>query len=157
MINIIAAIASNNVIGKNNTIPWDLPEDRQFFKEITMGGVLVMGRNTYESIGRPLPGRNTIVVSSRGIDIPDEFSEDLTCVQTLNQAISFSQDKEVFLCGGAGIYREGLSLANTLYITKVELDIDGDTFFPENYEDGFTLIERRRLSSSCTLMIYARM
>lgn len=175
MIRLIAAVADRGVIGKDGTIPWDVPEDRKMFKEITMGGTLIMGRKTYESLPgsrpldlpempSPLPGRNIIVVTSQTGTLSSHVLRDRETVRTardLNQAIrmatSFGEDEEVrdiFLCGGEQIYKEGLRYAGVLYITRIELAVDGDAFFPDGFEKDYVLIERQRLSACATLMIY---
>lgn len=156
MIKLIAAVAANNVIGKDGTIPWDLPEDRHMFKELTMGSTLIMGRRTYESIGRPLPGRKTIVVTTKGISIPEMYMDLFSVVPTLDEAFEIVGEGDAFLCGGARIYEEGLSRAEILYITKVEMSVEGDTFFPEGFEKDFSLIARQRLSANCSLLTYCR-
>ncbi len=163
MIKLIAAVAEGGVIGREGKIPWDLPEDRRMFREPTIGGALIMGRRTFESIGGPLPGREIIVVTSRG----DELMKDMNAqpvpgsgtVQTakdLKQAIRIAGDTDAFLCGGERIYAEGLKLTEVLYITKVEMVVEGDAFFPKDYEETFKLIGRERLSANCTLLTYVR-
>jgi dihydrofolate reductase len=96
MIKLIAAVAANNVIGKDGTIPWDLPEDRHMFKELTMGSTLIMGRRTYESIGRPLPGRKTIVVTTKGIVIPEMYMDLFSVVPTLDEAFEIVGEGDAF-------------------------------------------------------------
>ncbi|MBO6108150.1 MAG: dihydrofolate reductase [Eubacterium sp.] len=155
MIKLIAAVAVGNVIGSNGKIPWELPEDKRVFRELTMGSVLVMGRNTYESIGRPLPGRDTIVVTSH----PDSMTgtAGLFFSSSIEQALTCVRDRDVFLCGGEKIYEEGLKFAEIMYITRVELVCEGDRFFPDEdkYTD-FTLTDRKRLSANCTLFTYTK-
>lgn len=125
---IIAAVAKNSVIGKDNKIPWNIPEDLQHFKELTMGNVIIMGRRTYESIGRPLHGRTTIVVSKK-------FFEEVKSVPDINSATALAKQtapgKKIFFCGGEGIYKEALSIADTLYLTEILTCAEGDVKFPE--------------------------
>ncbi len=121
----IAAMAENRVIGHNGGIPWLIPEDFQFFKQTTMGGVLVMGRRTFESIGRPLPGRRTIVISTSGRTFPGVES-----LSDLSQLRPESATQPVFLCGGEALYRAGLPFCRELLISHVRGAFDGDTFFP---------------------------
>lgn len=127
----IAAMSENRAIGHGNQIPWHLPEDFKFFKATTMGHVLIMGRKTFESIGRPLPGRETIVLSRTGFSHPGVKS-----AATLEAARSLAGDRKVFVCGGAEIYRLALPLCEELYLTHVKRRVDGDAFFPP-FEDAF--------------------
>lgn len=126
MISIIVAIADNGVIGDHNALLWHIREDMLHFKHTTMGHPIVMGRKTFESIGRPLPGRENVVVSRQEIEI-----EGCRVVHSLAQAQSlFAPDKEIFVIGGAQIYAQALPLADRLYITEVHRDYAGDTLFP---------------------------
>lgn len=129
----IAAMSLNRVIGNKNNIPWHLPEDFKWFKKTTMGHVLVMGRKTFNSIGRPLPGRDTVVLTRNPesiIGIPT-FSS----IEAFEQADEF-QKRKIFICGGAEIYRQTLEKCSDLFLTLVKQKIDGDTFFPD-YESLF--------------------
>ena len=131
MISIISAIAKNNCIGKENKLLWDLPEDMKHFRTITSLHPVIMGRKTFESIGRPLPNRRNIIITRdkkylhHGVDV----------VHSLEEAFSLFKDslqnEEVFIIGGAEIYKQSLGIADKLYITKVEKDFEGDAFFPE--------------------------
>ena len=146
MISLIAAVAKNNVIGNKGHIPWDLPEDRQRFKELTLGSVLVMGRRTFEEIfekfGRGLPERETIVVSKNH----DFAGEQFSTARSLEEAISFAKkqfpQKDIFICGGESIYKEAIAkkLVEKMYITKVDLEPEGDTFFPQFDESEFDVV-----------------
>ena len=121
-------MTENRVIGRNGTIPWDLPEDRRHFRELTMGHPVIMGRKTFESIGRPLPGRTTIILS-RQRSFP---AEGCLVVHDLDAALmAASGNSEIFICGGGELYREALPRAARLYLTIVHMSVDGDTFFPE--------------------------
>lgn len=129
-------MAENRAIGNKGQIPWHLPEDFKWFKRTTMGNILVMGRKTYESIGRPLPGRETFVLSRTqrsipGVRIFNDFS-DLKHLAT---------DKTIWIAGGSEIYRQMLPECSELYLTRVHQNVEGDTFFP-NFEDQFDLTER---------------
>jgi dihydrofolate reductase len=124
----IVAHANNRVIGKDNDMPWHLPADLAYFKKTTLGKPVVMGRKTYESIGRPLPGRQNIVISrdknyqAKGVDV----------VTSVEQAIEKAGDAdEIMVIGGGAIYAHCLAAAQRLYITHIDADIDGDTQFPE--------------------------
>jgi len=121
-------MAKNRVIGINNTLPWRIPEDLKHFKKLTMGHHMIMGRKTYESIGKPLPGRTTIVVSrDRNLKI-----DGCIVAHSLQDAIaSCASDPEVFVVGGADVYAQALGLADRLYITEIQQDAEGDVWFPE--------------------------
>lgn len=130
---LIAAVANNGVIGKGNHIPWHLPADFAHFKRMTMGKPLIMGRKTFESIGRPLPGRTNIVVSRQEGYQPDG----VLVISSLEAALEHAQEiakadraNEVMVGGGAEIYRQAMPHADRMYITQVELEPDGDAYFP---------------------------
>ena len=128
---IIAAIGKNNEMGKDNRLLWHLPSDLKFFKEITLNHTVIMGKNTYLSIGRPLPNRTNIVLSS-------SLEDDKVIVcKTLDEIKNYiNEDEEVFIIGGYSIYKTFLPLANKLYLTHVNQGFDADVFFPEvNYEE----------------------
>jgi dihydrofolate reductase len=129
-LSLIAAVADNGVIGQGNDIPWRLPRDWKRFKRITMGHHLLMGRKTYESIGRPLPGRTTIVVTRGNPKLPDEVVVARSFEEAIERARSAGDD-EVFVAGGAEIYEQGLQLAERLYMTWVHAKPEGDTRFPD--------------------------
>jgi dihydrofolate reductase len=127
-LSIIVAIAKNRVIGINNTLPWHLPEDLKRFRALTMGHHIIMGRKTYDSLGRLLPGRTTVIVTRN----KDYKLEGALIAHSLQDAIGLCKaDDEVFLIGGAELYQEGLKLSNKLYITEIVLDVEGDAYFPE--------------------------
>jgi len=127
-LSIIVAVSENNVIGKNNQLIWRISEDLKRFKSLTMGHHIIMGRKTWESIGRPLPGRVNVVVSRNS----DFSAEGVTVVDSLAKAIEFAKkDSELFVVGGGELYRQALPLAKKLYITRVHKEFEGDTFFPE--------------------------
>ncbi|KIO36366.1 type 3 dihydrofolate reductase [Shewanella sp. cp20] len=128
----IAAMANNRVIGKDNQMPWHLPEDLRHFKQMTLGKPVVMGRKTFESIGRPLPGRHNLVVSRQA----DLVIEGVTCVTSFEQAKELVQGcEELVVIGGGQLYAELLPQADRLYLTEINLDVEGDTHFPE-WDDG---------------------
>ena len=120
-------MANNHVIGINNGLPWHLPEDLKHFRALTTGHHIIMGRKTYDSLGRLLPGRTTVIVT-RNID----FKVDGALIaHSLQEAVQLCKnDTEVFIIGGAELYKDGLAQANKLYVTEVNLDVDGDAFFP---------------------------
>jgi dihydrofolate reductase len=126
-LSIIAAVARNGAIGKNNQLLWHISEDLRYFKQITSGHTVIMGRKTFESIGKPLPNRANIVISRT---LAPE-NNGVSVVPDLNAAIAQCRNEaEVFIIGGGSIYREALPLARRLYLTEVHADCDGDTFFP---------------------------
>lgn len=131
MLSLIAAIADNNCIGINNQLPWNIPEDMKHFKEITKGKTVMMGRKTFESIlgylGKPLPGRKSIVIS-RNNDY--KVPEGVEVFSNWEDAVKKHADEEVFVIGGASLYAQTINAADTLYITHVDKKVDGDTFFP---------------------------
>ncbi|MGM0632012.1 MAG: type 3 dihydrofolate reductase [Pseudomonadota bacterium] len=131
---LIWAMSRNRVIGRNNALPWYLPEDLKYFKRVTMGKPIIMGRRTWESIGRPLPGRTNIIVSrNTGFE-----AEGAKVVHTLDEAITMAENiayinggEEAVVMGGAEIYRQALPRADRLYLTQVHAEVEGDAFFPE--------------------------
>ena len=133
MINIIVAYANGRVIGKDGKIPWRLPDDIQHFKRITSGNIVVMGRKTFESIGRPLPCRRNIVLTSSTTLAPPG-------VEVVHHKDDVLALGDVFIIGGESVYRQFLEVAERLYITEIALEIDGDAFFPEWNRQSFTLV-----------------
>ena len=127
-ISIISAMASNRTIGIRNTLPWQLPEDLKHFKALTMGHHIVMGRKTYDSIGKPLPGRDTVIVTRNA----DFAVPGCLAVNSLEAALTVSHgEEEVFFVGGAELYRQALAIAHRIYLTEIQRVFDGDAFFPE--------------------------
>jgi dihydrofolate reductase len=131
-VSIIVAISANNAIGKNNQLLWHLPADLKHFKEITSGHTIIMGRKTYDSIGRPLPNRRNIVITRK----TDLQIENVEIVNSLQDAISLCEtEDEVFIIGGAEIYKNSISIANRIYLTTVHQEYEADVFFPELNKD----------------------
>ena len=128
-ISLIVAMAANRVIGLDNKMPWHLSADLKKFKAITMGSPIVMGRKTYESIGRPLPGRSNIIIS-RNLDYQQADCLVFNDIKTAIEASS-KDAEEIFIIGGAELYKATLPHADNLYLTVINQDFDGDTFFPE--------------------------
>ena len=133
-LSLVWAMAQNRVIGRNNSLPWHLPEDLKYFKRITMGKPVIMGRKTYESIGKPLPGRANIVITRN----PNVSIEDVRVVNSLNQAMTLCESiaeidgvAEAMVIGGAEIYALAMPLADRLYLTEVHAEVEGDATFPE--------------------------
>ena len=126
---IVAAVAANGVIGRNGQLAWHLPDDLRHFKQLTLGHPILMGRRTYESIGRPLPGRRSIVISTTLRERPHPEVE---VVRSLDEARSLTANVEgpVFVIGGAVLYGSALPRANVLHLTELDEPVDGDVFFP---------------------------
>ncbi|CUS47315.1 MAG: dihydrofolate reductase FolA [Idiomarinaceae bacterium HL-53] len=127
IIALVAAMANNRVIGKDGDMPWHLPSELQYFKEITMGKPIVMGRNTFLSIGRPLPGRRNVVVTTQ----PEKLPAEVETVSSPEEAIQLLSDApEIMVIGGGQIYASFLPKAQRMYLTHIDLEVDGDTYFP---------------------------
>ena len=131
----IAAMSLNRVIGAGSRIPWHLPEDFKWFKRMTTGQVVVMGRKTFESIARPLPNRETIVLSRGAFAFPG-----VRVVADLSQVELVNETREVFICGGAQLYAQALPLCSDLYLTLVKRTVEGEVFFPA-FEEQFVAVE----------------
>ena len=132
-ISLVVAMASNRVIGKANGMPWRLPGEQKYFKAVTMGKPMIMGRKTYESIGRPLPGRANIVVTrtckinGEGVTVTHDFHD---AVKLARAIAAGNETGEIMVIGGGNIYEQALPLADRIYLTEIHADFDGDTFFP---------------------------
>ena len=136
MLSIIAARSENNVIGKDGKIPWHIEGEQEQFRQLTMGKTVIMGRKTYEEIGRPLPGRKTIVVSGTGCF----EGEGLLTAASFKEALDMAGSGDVFVAGGYSLYKEAIPLADVMYITEVKTVVeDGDVFFPRFNADDFDL------------------
>ena len=145
----IAALARNGVIGRDNQMPWHLPEDLRYFKQVTLGKPVIMGRKTFESIGKPLPGRKNIVVSRNSA----YRVEGVTVVPTLDAALDLAMDEarvsggeEVMVMGGGEIYRQAMPRCDRLYLTEVDTEVEGDAVFPPVTWSQWQTFERRPLS-----------
>jgi dihydrofolate reductase len=148
ILSMIVATANNNVIGKDNDMPWHLPADLAYFKKTTLGKPIIMGRKTYESIGRALPGRRNIVISrdehyspqgkgSEGVDVVTSVEQALALVDGSNGELAVD---EIMVIGGGAIYKHCLPVANRLYVTHIQANIDGDTQFPDYSGNGWTKV-----------------
>jgi dihydrofolate reductase len=146
LISLIVAMASNRVIGYKGGIPWKIPGEQKLFKEITIGHSVIMGRKTYESIGRPLPGRLNIVVTRQ----TDYLAPGCTVVHDLDSAIKTCpvDEVEAFICGGSQLYRESISLADRIYLSVIKKEISGDTYFPKIPENEFTVSESKLIDGA---------
>ena len=150
---LVAAVARNGVIGNGTGIPWKVPGEQRLFKELTMGDVLVMGRTTYESIGRPLPGRTTIVLTRD----PDWRADGVATAASITEALAHA-DGDVYVAGGAAVYEAALPYADEQLISEIDLEPEGDTYYPEldrdewqeasrDAHEGFEVVRWRRRSS----------
>lgn len=140
IVSIIVATSLNHAIGKDNQLLWHLPADLKFFKTTTMGCPVVMGRKTFQSIGRTLPGRQNVVITrDKNFNADNQF--DLTVVGSIDEAlVKLHAEKEVFIIGGGEIYKQSIDSVDTIYITLVHTVIDGDVYFPEIDKSKFDLV-----------------
>ncbi|MGG4455450.1 dihydrofolate reductase [Brevibacillus porteri] len=136
MISLIVAYARNQVIGKDGDMPWHLPADLKNVKELTTGKTIVMGRKTFESIGKPLPNRRNVVLTRS----QDFHPEGVDVVHTKEEVLALG---DVIIFGGSEIYRQFLDVVDRLYITEIDLETEGDTFFPAWDRDAYTLVDKR--------------
>lgn len=145
MISLVVAMGLNREIGINNQIPWKLSEDLKNFKKTTMGHHILMGRKTFESIGRPLPGRTNIILSRN----KDFKVKDCITVTTMDEAINFAKkngETELMVIGGAEIYKEALPKAERIYLSKIEFKGEADAYFPEFNENNWKVISETKYS-----------
>lgn len=136
-ISLVVAASTNNVIGSDGGLPWHLPDDLRHFKRLTTGNPIVMGRRTFESIGRPLPDRRNIVMTRD----PDYVAPGCDVVSSVREALDLVEDAdEVMIIGGGQVYRDFLPHADRIYLTRVQADVEGDTYFPDIDEAGWRLV-----------------
>ena len=152
-LSIVVAVADNGVIGRDGALPWHLPDDLRHFRQLTMGKPILMGRRTFESIGRPLPNRQTIVLTRSlepivGVSIVSDLSQ-------LEALARQARDRDIFICGGAQIYEQTLPLCSDLYLTLVNRVVAGDVFFPP-FEDQFDLVIELRSFPEFKVLHYRR-
>ncbi|WP_299754418.1 dihydrofolate reductase [uncultured Pontibacter sp.] len=143
MIAIVVAAAENNVIGKDNDLIWYLPADLKHFKRLTMGHPMIMGRKTYEAIGKPLPGRTSIIITSQ----IDYHADGCIVVHSLEEAIAKGKEldaEQVSIIGGANVYRQALPYTDKVYLTRVHHTFDGDAYFPELPENKWQVVEQEQ-------------
>jgi dihydrofolate reductase len=141
MISLLVAMDRNRLIGKDNDLPWRLPADLAYFKKMTMGHPIVMGRKTYESIGRPLPGRENIIITRNST----YSAVGCKVIQSIDEIIELSKTKtETFVIGGSEIFKEILPFVDKLYITEIEEEFEGDTYFPNIPFEDWKLISREK-------------
>lgn len=144
MISLIVAMAANRCIGRDGQLPWQLPGELQRFKQLTLGHSLLMGRKTFESIGRSLPGRTTYILS-RAADFVAEGGQVFSDLEAAIAAADAGGEAELFVCGGAEIYRRCLPLCQKIYLTELDYPVPGDCFFPEFPEEAFRQLRKLRL------------
>ena len=138
-LSIVAAVSENLVIGANGQLPWKLPADLERFRNLTMGHHLLIGRKTFASIGRPLPGRTTVVITRQ----PDYAPPQVLVAHALEEAVQMARrDEEGFIAGGAQIYRQTISWVDRIYLTVIHQKFSGDTYFPHYDETQWQLISR---------------
>ena len=142
---LVAAQSENHVIGNGPEIPWRVKGEQALFKKITMGGTLIMGRKTFDSIGRPLPGRTTIIVTRN----PDYTADDCRVTGSLDEALAEAEklEKPVYVAGGGEIYRQAIERADALHLTTIHTDVEGDVFFPDLPAD-FQLVSEEHHASN---------
>ena len=145
LISLIAAMASNRVIGQKGDIPWKIPGEQKMFKEITMGHTVIMGRKTYESLGRPLPGRTNIVITRQ----TNYQASNCIIAHDLDDALDACspEENEAFICGGGQLYHLALPRADKIYLTVLPKEIAGDTYFPEISEAEFEITQSQLIDS----------
>ncbi len=136
----VVAVAKNNVIGKDNTLPWHLPADLRFFKNLTTGHHIIMGRKTFDSFGKPLPNRTSVVITRQ----KDYRPEGCIVVHSIEEAIKVAAvEKEIFIIGGAEIFKQTMPIADRIYLTRIDQEFEGDTFFPELNKEEWELKEKQ--------------
>jgi dihydrofolate reductase len=142
ILSLLVAASENNVIGKDNQLPWHLPDDLKYFKNQTWGMPILMGRKTFESIGKPLQGRKSIVITRN----PEWKHENVDVVHSVEEAVSKAKEygvKEIFVIGGAEIFNTAFEKADRIYLTRVHHQFEGDAFFPEVSASGWNLVQSR--------------
>ncbi len=138
-VSLVVAHAENRTIGRGGKLPWHLPADLQFFKRLTTNHTIVMGRKTYESIGRPLPNRRSIVITRD----PGYRADGVDIAPSLEEALAMAAgDDDVFIIGGAEVFEQGIPLAERIYLTKIHAQVEGDVWFPPIDEGEWTVISR---------------
>lgn len=154
MIALIVAFAKDQVIGNKGCIPWKIKGEQKRFKELTTGNVVIMGRRSYEEIGKPLPNRTTIVISST----QNYDGENCMTAKSVAEAIEMAGERDIYISGGARVYEEALPLVERMYITEVDLEVEGDTYFPQFDKEQFIkeIDERFEGEIPYTYVMYTR-
>lgn len=156
-ISLIAAASENNVIGNRGRIPWDIPEDLQYFRRVTQGHPVIMGRKTHESIGRPLPKRQNIIIT-RQVGYQAEGCEVVGSLVDALQVAGCKDAEEVFVIGGGEIYGQALEKADRIYLTRVHATVEGDAYFPEFHPEHWVEVSRERHEGdpAYTFLVYEK-
>lgn len=151
MISIIVAITKNRVIGNEGKIPWRIKGEQKRFRELTTGNVIIMGRKSYEEIGKPLPNRDTVLISTT----MKVEAENCHTVASLQEALDYvkNTDKQVYIAGGARVYEEALPYVDKVYLTVIDMEVEGDRFFPE-FEEKFEMVEAERIEGEIPYTYY---
>lgn len=151
MISAIVAVAKNNVIGNKGEIPWKIKGEQKRFKELTIGKSIIMGRKSFEEIGRPLPGRKTVVISRSR-----DFSyENCITVKSLDQALEIlKHEEEIFIAGGGRVYQEAFDYCKKIYLTVIDKEIEGDVFFPEINKEEFRKTYEKKIDGEISYTYY---
>ncbi|MFZ3579340.1 dihydrofolate reductase [Virgibacillus sp. DJP39] len=144
MLSFVVAMDRNRAIGLNNDLPWYLPQDLKFFKEKTTGHTMIMGRKTYDSLGKPLPNRKTVVLTSQDTNSYPEEVEVIRDINTIKEWNNQNPEKEFFVIGGATIFEQVLPFVDRMYITWIEESFEGDTHFPAFSEDNWNLTSKEK-------------
>lgn len=151
MISLIVAVSKNNVIGNNGIIPWKIKGEQKRFKELTIGKTIIMGRKSFQEIGRPLPDRKTIIISNSENIVADNC----TTVKSLIKALELAKDEEeVFIAGGGQVYNEAILYADKIYITVIDKVIDGNVYFPEINNNKFAKTYEQRIDGEIPYTYY---
>lgn len=149
VITLIAAMSENRIIGRDGSLPWDIPEDRRRFRDITMGHPVIMGRRTYESLTQPLDGRTVLVLSRNPAFAPSEAVLTVPSLEeALDQAVHSPGGNEIFIAGGGELYRQALPLADRIWLTIIHRKVSGDVTFPELPADRFEVAAHEELPGS---------
>lgn len=150
MVGLIVAMTKNRVIGLEGRIPWKIKGEQRRFRELTTGNTVIMGRRSYEEIGKPLPNRDTIVISRTS----RYEGELLKTASSLKEAISMVNKGDIYVSGGGKLYEEALSIVDKIYITVIDMEIDGDTFFPEFNKQEFKLVDEESYDAEVPFTYY---
>jgi dihydrofolate reductase/dihydrofolate reductase (trimethoprim resistance protein) len=151
MISLIAAVSKNNVIGNKGLIPWHIKGEQKRFKELTTGRTIIMGRKSFEEIGKPLPNRKTVLISSTKLI----EAENCITAASLKEALKAAEgEEEIFIAGGGRVYEEAMSYADRIYLTVIELVTEGDTFFPDFDKSLFTEVYKERIEGEIPYTYY---
>lgn len=150
MVGLIVAMTKNRVIGLDGKIPWKIKGEQRRFRELTIGNTVIMGRRSYEEIGKPLPNRDTIVISRTS----SYEGEHIKTAPSLKEAIAMVNKGDIYISGGGKLYEEALEIVDKIYITVIDMETVGDTFFPEFNEQEFKLVEQEAYDADIPYTYY---